>query len=366
MPQFEVSNDRLDKLYNLTHEETQPPLPPTTTSETRRLTRSRSRSRSRERKHRRHRDKDSSKDGPGKFRFKKKRTRDEDDDLGRTSRHRKRDERSGAPSPAPHTLPSRHRHGRSKSKDRDRDYIKPRDDYVDDETMENSARLPSPETAFRESLFDAMADDEGAAFWEGVYGQPIHVYARPAKGGEPTPKGDLEMMNDDEYAEYVRSKMWEKSHEHIIEERRRREEDKAKRKAREEADRVEWEKAEKERIRKEKSRRDKKARDKLRGRWDEYKAGWVAALAAGGKGDGAKIPWPVESGKIEDVDKKGIERFFELVVPEPELLDALKTERIRWHPDKIQQKLGKLNKEILEKAIAVFQTVDDMWNNTRK
>ena len=37
-----------------------------------------------------------------------------------------------------------------------------------------------PEAAFRESLFDAMADDEGAAFWEGVYGQPIHVYERPA------------------------------------------------------------------------------------------------------------------------------------------------------------------------------------------
>ena len=34
----------------------------------------------------------------------------------------------------------------------------------------------SPDTAFRESLFDALADDEGAAFWEGVYGQPIHSY----------------------------------------------------------------------------------------------------------------------------------------------------------------------------------------------
>ncbi|CAI4217990.1 unnamed protein product [Parascedosporium putredinis] len=63
-----------------------------------------------------------------------------------------------------------------------------------------------PEAAFRESLFDAMADDEGAAYWEGVYGQPIHVYSNERDG----PQGELERMTDDEYAAYVRQKMWEK------------------------------------------------------------------------------------------------------------------------------------------------------------
>ncbi|KAI2835100.1 hypothetical protein CBS11350_10290 [Aspergillus niger] len=56
----------------------------------------------------------------------------------------------------------------------------------------------SPTTAFRESLFDALGDDEGAAYWESVYGQPIHTYSVPEvpKG----PNGELEMMDEEEYA----------------------------------------------------------------------------------------------------------------------------------------------------------------------
>ena len=56
-----------------------------------------------------------------------------------------------------------------------------------------------PETAFRESLFDALADDEGAAYWEGVYGQPIHIYGSQ----KPGPDGELERMDDDEYAAFA-------------------------------------------------------------------------------------------------------------------------------------------------------------------
>src|SRR5436853_946524 len=45
-------------------------------------------------------------------------------------------------------------------------------------TCGDSIHTISPEAAFRESLFDAMADDEGAMFWESVYGQPIHNYPK--------------------------------------------------------------------------------------------------------------------------------------------------------------------------------------------
>ncbi|KAJ8120335.1 hypothetical protein ONZ43_g2935 [Nemania bipapillata] len=85
-----------------------------------------------------------------------------------------------------------------------------------------------PDAAFRESLFDAMADDEGAAYWEGVYGQPIHTYSREER--RVGPEGELERMDDDEYAAFVRQKMWEKTHQGLLEERARRE---ARRKQRE-------------------------------------------------------------------------------------------------------------------------------------
>ena len=48
-----------------------------------------------------------------------------------------------------------------------------------------------PDTLFRESLFDAMADDEGAAFWSGVYDVPI----------QPTPP----MKMDEEKGEIGRA-----------------------------------------------------------------------------------------------------------------------------------------------------------------
>ena len=94
----------------------------------------------------------------------------------------------------------------------------------------------SPDAAFRESLFDALADDEGAAYWEGVYGQPIHGYSRyyqptsknlhddeevieTDKYGNPV----CERMDDDTYAAYVQRKMWENSRAGLQEEQERRE-----------------------------------------------------------------------------------------------------------------------------------------------
>jgi len=76
------------------------------------------------------------------------------------------------------------------------------------------------EAAFRESLFDAMADDEGADYWSSIYGQPIHTYPNTYLSPET---GRLEKMTDEEYTEFVRTKMWEKTHQHVLEERARRE-----------------------------------------------------------------------------------------------------------------------------------------------
>ena len=69
-----------------------------------------------------------------------------------------------------------------------------------------------------------MADDEGAAYWEGVYGQPLHIYedeyAAANHGGA---EGSLERMSEEEYAAYVRQRMWEKTNAGLLEEKARRE-----------------------------------------------------------------------------------------------------------------------------------------------
>lgn len=216
-----------------------------------------------------------------------------------------------------------------------------------------------PEAAFRESLFDAMADDEGAAYWEGVYGQPVHVYANERAG----PAGELERMTDEEYAAHVRQKMWEKTHEGLLEERRRREEAREEGRRRErEARRVEKEVRRSLRAGEER-RRERRGRD----RWAEYVRAW-----AGWNGSPEGIPWPVESGARADAGEDAVKTFFlgglrREGVGADEFARALRDERVRWHPDKMQQRLGgEVDGELMKDVTAIFQTVDRLWNDTRR
>jgi hypothetical protein len=263
-----------------------------------------------------------------------------------------------------------------------------------DDTYENNARSDNhadPDMAFRQSLFDAMADDEGAAFWEGVYGQPIHVYPQAKPTG---PEGELEQMNDEEYAEYVRGRMWEKTHQHVLEERAKREEERKRRKAEEERY---WREDASREEREEKESKDRRAFERKveaslrRGEerkaqklwqeaWQRYVSGWehfkevlvVKSKEEGsleGKAARGIIPWPVESGKWKHIVKEDVEEFFNKAVPaEADLMGVLKAERVRWHPDKMQQRFGanKLDEETVRTITAVFQVVDRLWTDLRE
>ncbi|KAM5345485.1 hypothetical protein ACJ41O_011347 [Fusarium nematophilum] len=215
-----------------------------------------------------------------------------------------------------------------------------------------------PDAAFRESLFDAMADDEGAMYWESVYGQPVHVYSNERVG----PTGALEQMSDEEYAAYVRQKMWEKTHAGLIEERARREEERQ-RKA--EEDRL----AQKLREDMELSLRRGEERRQRRNwaqRWEEYTAAWTAW-----DGRPATLAWPVESGRREDIDQAAVRKF--LVngldlqkIGEKAFVAQLRDERVRWHPDKIQQKLGgQVDEATMKDVTAIFQIIDKLWAESR-
>lgn len=312
-----------------------------------------------------------------KFKSKSKRSHRDNDDESRHARKRRRERESS------HTSSQ---YSRSKPK-----YHETLDDDPSayDDTFDTNARSEgylNPDTAFRESLFDALADDEGAAFWEGVYGQPIHVYPATKAG----PDGDLERMNEEEYAEHVRSRMWEKSHQYIFEERAKREEERKKRKEQETKD---WQTEEQqEEARKERDTFDakiaaslrkgsqRKAQKRWSEAWSNYEAGWerfreVVAMKSKeegslvGKASRGVIPWPVESGKWKSAGKEDVEEFFRNAPPaRADLTSVLKVERVRWHPDKMQQRFGanKLDDETVRTITAVFQVIDQLWTDGRR
>jgi len=221
----------------------------------------------------------------------------------------------------------------------------------------------SPNAAFRESLFDAMADDEGAAYWEGVYGQPIHIYGREAGGDATGGGGELERMTEDEYATFVRRKMWEKTHAGLLEERARREAARAAK---------EREAAEAARIAEEMEKslrrgRERRSRREWRDKWDGYVAAWTAWGS-----DVGGVPWPTRSGTREDVAAEGAVREFFVrglgldELGEKEFAARLKEERVRWHPDKVQQRLGgQVDEGVLRDVTAIFQIIDKLWSDTR-
>ena len=335
----------------------------------------------------------------GKFRFKQNsaRTRRTDEPGSRHRRHRHREHEVSE------KVESRHRDYENSGEDRsekrrkhqDKDqyhrhhrhhissrkekvdyevkgYSKPRRQPPDDPSTYDDTYLPNsqslkytdPDIAFRESLFDAMADDEGATFWEGVYGQRVDVYPRPEVEG---PTGKLEEMDDDEYAAYVRTKMYEKTHEYIFEERLKREKARIEAKERKRKEREEWETAEKEKVRREQARRQRNSRDRLKRAWEDYQAAW-SQIIADRKGEevltATLIPWPVASQQLKDVDNKTVEEFY-LSAPvnhtSDGLYNLLKAERVKWHPDKMQQRWGQLGQDVMAGINAAFQTIDSMW-----
>ncbi|KAK9781888.1 hypothetical protein SCAR479_01759 [Seiridium cardinale] len=305
-----------------------------------------------------------------KFRFKSKRRshrssrhreQDNDDGSGRGSSHRsskRRDveheddrDRDGDHSSSRRHRHNRHHHRHKRRRERSR---------TRSLTPPNPHGPPplSPETAFRESLFDAMADDEGASYWEGVYGQPIHLYSNQRSG----PQGELEQMDDDEYAAYVRQKMWEKTHQGLLEERAKREEQRQQKDTKEtEARRLTKEMEES--IRRGDERRKRKG---WQTRWDAYVQAWTAWDSGV-----ESMSWPVAGGNRADINSENVRDFFihgldPLEIGEKEFLAKLKEERVRWHPDKIQQKLGgKFDDSVRRDATAVFQIIDKLWSDSR-
>ncbi|EEQ31344.1 hypothetical protein McanMca71_004546 [Microsporum canis] len=312
---------------------------------------------------------------PGKVRLKSKHS------LREKSRDKKRSREEDS-----HYESSRHRYQHRRRRHRHH-----KDHETEPEPAEYRSPPVSPNTAFRESLFDALADDEGADYWQAVYGQPIHTYARPDE------RGELERMTDDEYAAYVRARMWEKTHQGLLEERERRrkvrEADRERAKGygnysgRAETEREAFDRMVEESLKRGKERKSRKEKTntwltiwkRYLDSWEELNAQVQEGRPSSSAADSLRntLVWPVESGRQKDANIDSVRQFL-CNAPVPQIttealsstqskhsnmLAVLKLERVRWHPDKIRHRYGALgvDEDIIKAATEVFQILDRIW-----
>lgn len=339
-----------------------------------------------------------------KERSHKRRRRHEDrthDSERRRERHLRFRFKSGVQEPKPKKRSKRSHSPRPASQSPDAAHPFPREPADPD-----APSFESNTAAFQTSLFDALADDEAAAYWESVYSQPIHVYSRPV---EQTRSGELQDMDDETYAAYVQRKMWEKQNPEIVlererMERKRQEEKDAKERRREEFLRARqkdaWDHAGRARGTRE-GEDDDYDRTKSSSRtsrphepdeevyahaWKAYLSAWEALKAALAnesssstssssappKPPSKRIPWPTLQNR--PATRPNIEAFMRHAPAKSDKdgrssgrLLALKVERVRWHPDKVQQRFaGAVDEGTMNVVTGVFQVVDGMVEEERK
>ena len=192
--------------------------------------------------------------------------------------------------------------------------------------------------------------------------------------------------------------MWEKSHSYIVEERKKREEARQRSKEQEEArrkERAEWGRRVDEVLAERAQRSKRKEESQWKGIWKRYLRGWDELKEASQKANDHKevdhtttkneskkslktlLPYPVLSLQRSDISREAIELFMRKAPQadnagtaggEVDLQVVLKAERVRWHPDKIQQRFGNMGADegTMRAVTAVFQVVDRMWGYTKE
>jgi hypothetical protein len=208
-------------------------------------------------------------------------------------------------------------------------------------------------------------------------------------------------MDDETYAAYVQRKMWEKQNPEIViererMERKRKEEKEEKERRREEFVRARqkeaWDHAGRARGSRDgedderpSSRGPKahKSDDDVYARaWEAYLSAWDSLVLALQKDHSSssdqpkppskRIPWPTLQNR--PATRPNIEAFMRHA-PLTEgdgkssagRLQALKVERVRWHPDKVQQRFaGAVDEGTMKVVTGVFQVVDSLVEEERK
>lgn len=211
------------------------------------------------------------------------------------------------------------------------------------------------EQAFRAKLFDAMEMDLGQDSAYSHFNSYAHIPAR-WKERSPTSRDlddagppDPNYMNDEQYVEYVRQGMWERTHKAEAEERQRRKERAQERKEKEKRLKEESKRLEAEAIEERRRRREEKDKRKLRDSWMAYESRWSTLQKAAAAStilpdslDFAFLPWPVHPPpkSIDALTKESISAFVlsDLHSGEKSQKQRLRDALLLYHPDRFESK----------------------------
>jgi len=155
----------------------------------------------------------------------------------------------------------------------------------------NDIKAELEEAQFRAKLFSAMEDDTRLEEIEARF-NAYHVPKRWMDKGNP--QENLEDMDNDEYVEWVRRKMWERKHRSEQEETVQLEKERQMRRDRERRERREARKQEEERRRK---RRERQAGEEMMHAWQTYSTSWDTLSSNPPTSPTLhfqSIPWPIQ------------------------------------------------------------------------
>ncbi|KAL1945207.1 hypothetical protein VTO73DRAFT_2058 [Trametes versicolor] len=243
------------------------------------------------------------------------------------------------------------------------------------------------EMRFRDKLYEALGEDERLDSVEASLNTYAHIPRRWRGGGMERMDDEVgidpKYMEDEDYAEWVRSGMWRKKHAAEHEEQMRRDAERKARREREKA--VKEETRRMERAAEEERRKRKSVREQLRAvearefydtRWKELLA--PETTAKEGSLRFRDVPWPImppiSSSKheehaavvMDDLTAEAISAFLlppevashsDADVAKKERKEKLRETMLRFHPDKFEGRIMRLvrdkDKECVMEAVGM-------------
>ncbi|CAE6388440.1 unnamed protein product [Rhizoctonia solani] len=266
---------------------------------------------------------------------------------------------------------SKHKRKRSRSPSRRH---KKRHDSVPlfDEYLEKGARTPPSsasasninmdtlraemeERQFREKLFDAMGDDTGLENMETRFNEyDDHVPDRWKDPASSHLREDPSVMDDDQYAEWIREGMWRRTHKAEVEAQERAEEERKRKKEREKARRQETRRMEREDNERRSRRKQAKEQQSVVEGWIAYEAQWAHMRPSETTSLGfIDLPWPCHPPPRLPLDPDALSKqtISTFLLSPLHSIGKPRKQRLRealllYHPDRFVAKwMGRVRKE---------------------
>ena len=232
-------------------------------------------------------------------------------------------------------------------------------------------RTEAEEAHFRSKLFNMMEDDERLDALEASFNSHAHIPHRWGSPGECSSAtkeadADINTMTDEEYAEWIRRGMWRRTHREEIEAEERKQGEKKRRKEMERAARKAYQEEQRQKEMRRATRRAEKEAESRRDAWVTYQSSWSklqarAATALDRYGAEpplltfSSIPWPVFTypEAPEVLTKEAISQF---LFSSDHSLDKSHKQRIRdallaYHPDRFVGRYISLVQPSHQKAV---------------